>query len=75
MQRSTFPTNTLKKSNLHVELLTQNIYWILAEDLILPKRERNPPHNSVEKKKKREKERERERERISMRLALLRGSC
>ena len=36
----------------HAERFTQNTYWMLAEDLKLPKRGRNPPHIWVEQKEK-----------------------
>ena len=36
-----FPTNT-SEIHLHVEQLLQNTYWMLAEDLRLPKRQETP---------------------------------
>ena len=45
-----------KKKDLHVEQLAQNIYWTLVEDLRLPKRARNHPHNWVEQKEKNRRE-------------------
>ena len=46
---------THQKTHLHVKRLTQNINWMLAEELKPPKRARNSWHNWVEHKKKREK--------------------
>ena len=48
------PTNTSKKK-LYVELFEWNIYWTLSENLTLPKRIRNPPHNWVEQMEEKEK--------------------
>ena len=45
-----FPINT-SKIHLHVEQLLQNTYCTLAEDLRLPKRQKNP-HTWVGQKKK-----------------------
>ena len=36
------PPNKYIKIHLHVEQLSQNTYWTLAEDLRLPKRQENP---------------------------------
>ena len=41
MEITFLPTNT-SKLHLHVEELLQNTYWMLAEDLRLPKRQENP---------------------------------
>ena len=46
-----------KKTHLHLKGFTQDINWMLAENLKPPKRARNSWHNQVEQKKKeREKE-------------------
>ena len=41
MEITFLPTNT-SKIHLHVEQLLQNIYWTLAEDLSLSKRQETP---------------------------------
>ena len=41
MEITFLPTNT-SKIHLHVEQLLQNTYWMLAENLRLPKRQENP---------------------------------
>ena len=47
-----------KKPIYHVEQFSQNIYWMLAEDLKPPKRARNVPYNWIEQKGEKERERE-----------------
>ena len=49
----------IKKTLLHVKWITQNINWMLAEELKTPKRARNSWHKWVDQKKK-TKEREKE---------------
>ena len=51
----TFSHRYIKKIHLHVKRLTQNINWILVEELKPTKRARNFWHNWVEQKKKRER--------------------
>ena len=51
----TFSHKHIKKTHLHVKRLTQNINWIVEEELKPLKRARNSWHNWVEQKKKREK--------------------
>ena len=65
------PTNTWKKTHRHVKWLTQDINWILAEELKPPKRVRN----SWQRKEKEQKKKERERKGIRMGQAFPRGSC
>ena len=43
------PTNT-SEIQLHVEQLLQNTYWMLAEDLRLPKRNRHPQPTYTERR-------------------------
>ena len=58
-----------QKSTLHVKQLTQNLNWMLAEELKPPKRARNSWHNWAEQKKKRERKGNQDG------LAFPRGSC
>ena len=56
MEITFLPTNT-SEIHLHVEQLLQNTYWMLAEDLRLPKRQETPhiPGYGKRKKKQRQK--------------------
>lgn len=44
--------------NVHIEKFKQNIYWILSEDHMPPKMERNPQQNLVGQNEKRDREKE-----------------
>ena len=71
---STSPTNTSKKPSKCRMIHTEYLLKFEAEDLKLPKRERNPPHNWVEQKLKKEREKRDREKGIRMGPALRRGS-
>ena len=55
------PPHKYIRNNLHVEILLQNTYWTLAEDLRLPKRQETP-HVPGKGKRKKKKQRQKNRD-------------